>query len=52
MLINLEESVLKLLEKYVEETNDNVSTDEMKYTVESAANALLARILINKYPII
>jgi hypothetical protein len=51
MKISLDESVLNLLKKYIEENNNTISSDNMKYTIESAANALLARILINKYPI-
>ena len=51
MKISLDESVLNLLKKYIEENNNTISSYDMKYTIESAANALLARILINKYPI-
>lgn len=52
LTISIDESVEYLLKKYVDEVNSNVISEENKYTLESAANALLARILANKYPII
>lgn len=49
MDVKLDANIEQLLKKYVEETNEHL---EVKHTIESAVNGLLALSLVQKYPII